>query len=80
MKKNILSKIITIGVITTPILVGTALIANSNTIINNSNSLITNLDIEKKKLLPPTTSSTITPEFVTQLVAYKTSLVEIGST
>ena len=80
MKKNILSKIITIGVITTPILVGTSLIANSNTIINNSNSLITNLDIEKKKLLPPTTSSTITPEFVTQLVAYKTSLVEIGST
>ena len=80
-KKNILSKALILGVITTPILVGTALIANSNTIANNSDLLITNLDIKKQKLSPPVVSSgRISPKFVNELVAYKESLVEIGST
>jgi hypothetical protein len=49
MKKNILSKVLTLGIIATPILVGTTLISTSNINANSSYS-----NIISKNISPPT--------------------------
>jgi hypothetical protein len=66
MKKNILSKIITLGVVATPILIGTTLVSNSNVILNENNSMV---KMETKA--PVLLEKTITSKFVGDLVHQK---------
>ena len=78
MKKNILSKILTSGIITIPILVGISLISNYNIASNKNISLNTN---RTKTIIEPLipTDGIISKEFVTELIAYKKSVLEIGA-
>ena len=68
MKKNILSKIITLGVVATPILIGTTLVSNSNVTLNENNSMV---KMEAKA--PVLLEKTITSKFVGDLVHQKVS-------
>ena len=71
MKKNILSKVLTLGIIATPILVGTTLISTSNINANSSSS-----NIISKNISPPTMwNNRINKEFVGELIAYKKATI-----
>ena len=73
--RNILSKILTLGVIAAPILIGVSLINNTS----NISSSKSNLTITSKTIPPVPTDGVITSEFVTQLIAYKKSEILPGN-
>jgi hypothetical protein len=68
-KKNILSKALILGVITTPILVGTALIINSN-ITSNKSTLLTKSKTRSEIPLVPE-NGIIDRIFARKLISYK---------
>ena len=68
MKKNILSKILALGVVVAPILVGTALIGNSS-LTSNENNLMVKGETKNKPIVP--NNGSINYLFVQQLINYK---------
>ena len=74
MKKNILSKILTLGVIAVPILIGTSLLSFSNITSNKSN-----LTITSKTIPTVPEDGIITKDFVKNLIRFKESQVPPGT-